>query len=416
LLVLVSLVAAACGDDDDDDSTATDGGATEEPASDGAAEDDSAAADDSAAEDDSAAADDSAAEDDSAAADDGAVAAASLADVCPSPLVIQSDWFAESEHGALYNLVGDGYTVDIENMRVRGPMVLGGEATGIDIEVRMGGPSVGFQPPAAQIYADDSIHLAFENTEGAVGRFTETPLLGVMAPLDINPQIIMWDPETYPDVKTIADVGESGMTINLFAGGVFGPVFVAQGIWSQDQIDESYDGSPARFIAEGNIAQQGFASAEPWQYKNEFTEFGRDVAFQLLHDAGFEAYPGVLSVRPDQLETLRPCLEAVVPVFQQSTVDFYADPSHANAVIVDAVAQVNSFWIYSAELAEFSVQTQLELGLGGNGPDSTVGNMDLDRVQGVIDTMTAAGMEVPEGLTADQIVTNEFIDDSIGLP
>jgi hypothetical protein len=85
-------------------------------------------------------------------------------------------------------------------------------------------------------------------------------------------------------------------------------------------------------------------------------------------------------------------------------------------MIVDAVEQYQDFWVYSPELAEYSVNAQLELGLVGNGPDAIVGNMDPDRVQGVIDQMTAAGLDVPEGLQASDIITNEFIDESIGLP
>jgi len=45
-------------------------------------------------------------------------AAGALAGVCPSPLVIQTDWFAEAEHGALYELIGDDYTVDGDNLSV----------------------------------------------------------------------------------------------------------------------------------------------------------------------------------------------------------------------------------------------------------------------------------------------------------
>src|SRR5262245_3524219 len=41
----------------------------------------------------------------------GGGAAVDLASVCPDPIVIQTDWFPESEHGALYNLVGEGYEV-----------------------------------------------------------------------------------------------------------------------------------------------------------------------------------------------------------------------------------------------------------------------------------------------------------------
>ena len=217
------------------------------------------------------------------------------------------------------------------------------------IEVRTGGPAIGYQPVSVQQYADDSIHLGYANTEGQVLRYGETPVLSVVAPLEINPQIIYWDPETYPDVETLADLGEEDVTINVFAGGTFADVFVAEGIWNADQIDPSYDGSPARFIAEdGAIAQQGFASAEPYTYENVFEEWGKPVAYQTLHDAGFEVYSQTLSVVPDQLEELRPCLEAFVPIVQQAAVDYIGDPDRANAIIIDAVEQYDDFWVYDA--------------------------------------------------------------------
>ena len=65
-------------------------------------------------------------------------------------------------------------------------------------------------------------------------------------------------------------------------------------------------------------------------------------------------------------------------------------------------------------MADYSVESQLELGLIGNGPDDIVGNFDLNRAQGVIDKMVAAGMEVAE-TDANNLVTNEFIDNNIGL-
>jgi hypothetical protein len=203
----------------------------------------------------------------------------------------------------------------------------------------------------------------------------------------------------------------------VFAGGTFIDVFVSEGILSADQIDPSYDGSPARFVAEnGAIAQQGFASAEPYLYENVFEEWGKPVAFQLIHDAGLEIYSQALAIRSGELEQHRPCLEQLVPIIQQAVVDYVASPDRANAIIVDAVAQYQDFWVYDMALADFSVSKQLELGLVGNGPDGIVGNMEPARVQGVIDKMVAAGMDIVEGLQASDISTNEFIDDSIGLP
>ena len=143
---------------------------------------------------------------------------------------------------------------------------------------------------------------------------------------------------------------------------------------------------------------------------------GRPVAFELIHDAGLEIYSQALAIRAGELEQHRPCLEQLVPIIQQAVVDYVASPDRANAIIVDAVAQYEDFWVYPPELADFSINTQLELGLVGNGPDGVVANMDPDRVQSVIDKMVAAGMEIVDGLQASDLSTNEFIDESIGLP
>ncbi|MET0326320.1 MAG: ABC transporter substrate-binding protein, partial [Ilumatobacteraceae bacterium] len=280
------------------------------------------------------------------------------------------------------------------------------------------GPAIGDQPVSVQQYADDSITLGYANTEGQILRWGDTPVLSVVAPLEINPQIIYWDPATYPDVETLADLGEEDVTINIFTGGTFARVFVAEGIWDQGQIDESYDGSPARFIAEdGKIAQQGFASAEPYSYEKVFEEWLKPIAYQTLHDAGFEVYSQTLSIVPDKLDELRPCLEAFVPVVQQAAIDYIADPAAANAIIIDAVAQYDTFWTYDEGLAEYSVDTQRELGLIGNGPDDTLGNIDEARVQSVLNQIREAlPDDVPEDLEVTDLFTNEFVDPSIGLP
>jgi len=341
-------------------------------------------------------------------------AAVDLSAVCPSPLIIQTDWFPESEHGAAYNLLGDDYEVDVDNKIVTGPMVVAGEPTGIDLEIRTGGPAIGFAPVTTYMYTDRSIHIGYAFTDNQILGFKDAPLITVVAPLDINPQIVMWDADVYPEVETINDLGEQGIPINVFPD-AYVEAFVAQGIWSREQVDPSYDGSPARFIAEGDIAQQGFASSEPYNYEFVFEEYGKAPAYQLVHDAGYQPYASVWGVRPESLDELRPCLEQFVPIVQQSVIDFATDPSHANAIIVDAVARYQDFWVYSPELAEYSVNTMIELGLIGNGPDDIVGNMDPDRIQKIIDSLRDAGLDIPVDMTVDDLMTDEFIDESIGF-
>ena len=427
-LSALALLAAACGGDDGD--TETTSTTTMKPPSGDMADAEGTADADETADDDGDMADtDDTADDADETADDADETAddademaddemmsADLSGVCPSPLIIQTDWFPESEHGAMYQMVGADYSVDAGNQITAGSLMAGGADTGIDIEIRAGGPAIGFASGSAQMYIDPEIHLAYISTDESVILGGDTPTISVVAPLEKNPQIIQWDPETYPDVSSIADIGEKGIVVNVFAGGTFIDVFVNEGVLSADQIDPSYNGSPTRFIAEeGAIAQQGFASESPYSYETAYEEWAKPIAFELIHDAGLRLYSQTLAVRKDNLEAMRPCLERFVPIVQQSVVDFAADPDRANAIIIDAVETIDSFWEYSPGLADFSVQTQKDLGLIGNGPDGTVGNMDEDRINEVIDKITAAGFDVAPGLRFEDIATNEFIDESIGF-
>jgi len=405
-IVALGLLVAACSDDDGDDGDGDDTASTTASSEPGATTTSGGSGTASTG---------STATSGSAPASSGG--AVDLAGVCPDPLVIQTDWNPEAEHGGLYELLGDDYELDADAKVASGSLVAGGEKTGITLELRAGGPAIGFQPVSVQQYADDSIHLGYANTEGQVLRWTDTPTISVVAPLEINPQIIYWDPETYPEVETLADLGESGATINIFEGGTFAEVFVGQGIWREEQIDGSYDGTPGRFIAEdGAIAQQGFASAEPYTYENTFEDWGRPVNYQLLHDAGFEVYSQTLAVRPDALEELSPCLEAFVPIVQQAQVDYVGAPDRADDIIIDAVEQYDTGWVYDKGLAEYSVATQLELGIVDNGSNETLGDMEEARIQGVIDQIRDdAGLNIPDDLVASDLFTNEFVDESIGL-
>ncbi|MFM7093900.1 MAG: ABC transporter substrate-binding protein, partial [Actinomycetota bacterium] len=233
-------------------------------------------------------------EDTTAAATEDTTAAAetvSLAGVCPDTVTFQTDWNPESEHGFLYQLVGDGYEVDAAGVRVTGPLVTSAGDTGVKVQVRAGGPAVGFQSPTSMMYQDPDIFLGFVSTDGAVQDSGEFPTMTVVAPFNINPQIIMWDPATYPDVKTIADLKATGAKVRYFGGAAYMEYFVANGILDKGQVDGTYDGTPANFVADGGkAAQQGFATSEPYYYENVLTDWAKPVAYQTVHDAGWTAY------------------------------------------------------------------------------------------------------------------------------
>jgi hypothetical protein len=334
---------------------------------------------------------------------------------CPNPLVIQTDWFPEPEHGALYNLTAGEGSIDAESGRFSGPLAAD---PSIIIEIRAGGPFIGFQQTVALMATDDDIFLGYVNTDEAVQNYEDFPTTAVVSPLEINPQMIMWDPDTY-DIAGWDDVRGTDAVVNTFAGAAYTEWLVGAGIIDEDQLDPSYDGGPARFIAEqGDILQQGFASQEPFNYENIFTDWGKPVDFLLIHDSGFPIYQGAVAILDSRLDDdADACLSAFVPLIQQSAVDFQNDPVATNAAIVQAVVDLDSFWQLTDDSVANSVRVMTDLGLVSNGPDDTLGNFDLDRVADII---TAIREQVPsvtvlEGLTAEDLVTNEFIDPSIGF-
>jgi hypothetical protein len=343
-----------------------------------------------------------------------------LAGVCPDVVTIQTDWNPEAEHGWIYEMVGDDPTIDKDGVLVRGPLVASGVDTGVEIEIRSGGPAIGYQSVTSQIYADDSILLGFVYTDEGIQYSAEFPTVAVMAGMEKNPQMIMWDPATYPDIETIADVGEAGLLVRYFTPAAYMDYFTQTGILSPEQVDGSYDGTPANFLAsEGADAQQGFGSAEPYIYENEVEDWAKPIAFEYINDAGWENYAESIAIKSDKLEENRECLTALVPIIQQSTVDYVDDPAETNALILEAVEEFDNGWIYSEGVAEFAVETMEADGLLSNGPDDTIGNFDMDRVTDLIEkaipVFTSTGQPPVDGLTAEDVVTNEFIDPSIGL-
>lgn len=338
-----------------------------------------------------------------------------LTGICPDPLVIQTDWYPEAEHGSVYHLLDrDHLRIETDTMRVTAPMVSGGEPMGVDLQVRVGGPAIGFQQVAAQMHADRDVVLGFVGTDEAIQTNSRFPTVAVVAPLEISPQMIMWDPETY-DIETIAELPDDTV-VNVFGPDAYLDHLVGSGIVDRDQLDGGYTGTPARFVAaDGTIAQQGFATAEPYSYERLIDEWGRPVRFQLIHDTGWEVYAQALAARPDAIEDHADCLEQLVPAIQQAIVDYATEPSATNAVISDLADRYDDGWVYEEELADWSVDQQRSLGIVGNGPDDTVGDFDLERVQGVLDTAVPV-MEIGHDLTPEDLVTNRFIDPGIGLP
>jgi hypothetical protein len=347
-----------------------------------------------------------------------------LRGVCPSTIVVQTSWTPEIEsYGALYALLGPNPQVDAKKKRVTASLTAQGKDTGVKLELRAGGPAIGFEQATAQLYADREIDLAVPTATDEIIQLSKTqPTIAVVALVDIDPQIIMWDPQKHPEWNIIADIGQTDTKILYFGGDTYMEYLIGSGILRRSQVDGSYDGSPARFVAEqGEIAQSGYATAEPYIFEKDVKEWGKPVKFQLVYDTGYPNYGSALTLRTRDRERLAPCLKKLVPILQQAQVDVIANPGKTIPLVVQLAEDYKTGVPYPKEQAEFAVAQQKRLGLTGNGtpPDNTIGNFDMARVQkmiGIAGPIFAAQKKpIKDGLQPSDVVTNEFLNMNIGV-
>ncbi len=341
---------------------------------------------------------------------------------CPAHLVIQTDWFPQAEHGGTYQLIGPGGKVDPTGLTYSGPLAARYRgAHGVqDVEIRAGGAAIDDRSVLQAMAADPDIYLGYVNTDDLIATALRgQPAMGVVGTLDINPQMLMWSPARH-SISAFEDLRRTEAPVLYFPGSTYMDYLVSEGYVAKDQLDDTYDGNPDRWLeSKGDVLQQGFATNEPFFYSQELPGWSRPVEFFLIHWLGYENYPQVLSLPTERLDSQRDCLELLVPVMQQATVDFFADPDPALQAIVDANTAYDTFWTVTPALNQAAVKTMRQYDIASNGSDDIYGNFDDERVSRLIDIVTEViedrDPSVTGTIAVSDVVTNEFIDPTISL-
>jgi hypothetical protein len=337
-----------------------------------------------------------------------------LRGVCPSTIVVQTAWLPDPGDGPLYHLLGPNPSIDANKKRTTGALVARGKDTGVKLELRAGGPAIGYTQTSAQLYLDPSVTLGTPPVDEQIQLSKTQPTVAVMALFEKDPSIILWDPATHPEFNSIEDIGKTDTKVLYFEGDTYMEYLIGAGLLKRSQVDGSFDGSPARFLAErGKLVESGYATDSPYELEHEVEEWGKPVKYQLVYDVGYPNYGSVLVMRARDSSTLAPCLRKLVPIIQQAQVDFLAKPDP----VIDLTLRINDeYKAGSAETRggfEFNVAQQKALGIVSNGNDATIGNFDEARVQRLIDItkpiFAASDKPVKEGLKPADVVTNEFI-------
>lgn len=348
-----------------------------------------------------------------------------LADVCPNPLIIQKDWLAQAEHGGYYQLIGAGG--EMSPGQYKGPL----GSTGIDLVILEGGGGIGLgdgETAYSALHLGNSKagvkpHLGYQELDNSFIFSARFPVVGVFTPLDVAPQGLFWDEGTYPDgfhslddIKAFAESGQGMIYVSTIQR-TFGLFLVQSGV-PREVFVEGYRGDGENFVANnGTWLNQGFVTSEPYSFSTG-NNWAKPIGAVTVGELGYRNYTGMLSVASDQLETLAPCLEKVVPLMQQAWVDYITDPAEVQQLIHEFNEGGNaaSWWRTSMGKMEFAVAEMKVRGIVGNGDNGTLGDFDMERVAEMHAIVKPwLDERANPDVTPEDVVTNRFIDPSIGL-
>lgn len=290
--------------------------------------------------------------------------AASSARAQDSRFVFLTNWLAQAEHGGFYQAVAEGLY----------------KKQGLDVEVRMGGPQVNVMQLLLAGQADAVMGYDLQVIQAIEQGL---PLVTIGATFQKDPVVLI----AHPPAKSLADLKSRTLLIGQASETTFWPWAKAKYGFTDAQ-KRPYAFSVQPFLVDRNVAQQGYATSEPFSIQKAGV---KPVVF-LLADEGYPPYAQTIVV---QAKTLKEKPEALKK-FLQGTAEGYkrylANPGAGNALIKTANPQMED------ALLAFGVARMKEFGLVTAGDARTRGILTMSdaRWKRTFDFMVSAGMVKPD--------------------
>lgn len=298
-------------------------------------------------------------------------------------LTVITTWFAQAEHGGLYQAVAKGIYKDL----------------GLDVTIKMGGPQVNGVQLLLAGQADFIMNYDFAILQGVEKGF---PLVTVAAPFQFDMQGLM----THDDVPNLASLKDKTILVAGTGTTYWWPWFKQKYGYTDAQM-RPYTFNLQPFFADRNVVQQAFPSSEPYQAQQK----GLKTNFFLLSDHGYPPYTQAITTTRNMVEK-KP---DVVAKFVRGTVEgwksFMADPAPASALIKKDNPNMTDGQI------AFGVQRMKELKIvtGGDAARLGIGIMTDERWEKTARFMVDAGL-LKNTTDWKSAYTTQFVKDLKVLP
>lgn len=284
-------------------------------------------------------------------------------------VILQTDWYAQPEHGGFYQAVAKGFYRD----------------AGLDVEIRQGSPSTRPQQVVASGQAAFSIG---RSDEIIVYTSRGIPLQMLGALMQRDPQAIMFHQES--GIRSFKDL--DGRNLMAVPGSNFIPIM--QSVFQIKVSITPSDYGMTRFLADKNFVQQCFITNEPYYVAKQ----GANVGTLLLSESGFAPYRVWYTTRKFAAEN-----PALVRAFTAASIRGWRDYLDGDRTAANArIAALNPKM--DPEFMEFSLRTMKQhlLVTGDPAAGEAVGQIRPDRIQKLIDQLSRIGV-LDRAVTVDEI-------------
>ncbi len=291
-------------------------------------------------------------------------------------VAVQLNWYAEAEHGGVYQAEADGTY----------------QAAGIEVEIRPGGRAT---PVAAEVVMGRA-DFAITNADDVVlYRAAGSDIVALLAAMQNHPRCILVREDSGMDSWE----GLKGLTLQRQEGQGFVEFLRARGILEGVQ-EVPYHGSVANLVADPKIAIQAYSFAEPFLAQ----EAGAKVKTWMVSDLGWNPYSSVLVTRGELVRTQPELVAKFVEATRKGWQNYLSDPVLGNQAILDA----NKHGMTDAALTFGSIAL-VELARPNGMALENVGMMSQDRWKALVDQMIEIKLIKDGDVQPEDCFTNRFI-------
>ncbi|HEX8013112.1 MAG TPA: ABC transporter substrate-binding protein [Casimicrobiaceae bacterium] len=313
-----------------------------------------------------------------------AVIGAAADNACAAEKVVFfTNWYAEAEHGGFYQAVAEGIY----------------RRYGLDVTIRMGGPQVNAYQLLLARQADFAMGYDIA-TLNAVEQ--GLPLVTVAATFQADPAVLI----AHPDVKNLADLKTRTLLIGQASETTFWPWLKAKYGFTDAQ-KRPYAFSVQQFLVDKNVAQQGYATSEPYSIQKG----GVNPKVFLLAAAGYPPYAETIVTLAKTVSDKPDMIRRFVEASALGWKSYLANPAPGNALIKRDNPQIED------DLLAFSVARMKDLGLvtGGEAAKQGILTMTDARWKQTFDFMAQAGL-IRRDVDYRKAYTLEFVKSVKVLP